>query len=655
MRLTSDDDERVPALVLELRGLAAALPGGLQWPGGTTATAEGSLALLRAMCHASPFGIFLASAQGDCLYSNPAIERITGLTPAAALGRGWMSALHPDDRDRLAAGWSSAIDARVGYRTSIQRFIHPTAGVRAVEVRALPLAGATTDNGFVGILDDVTDRLAAEAERNALLSRAEEARSEAEAARAEVASILSRISDAFIALDHAGRFTYANDRALVLIGRSRAALIGQNIQALQPQPLGDAFIDAYRDALAGQRTAKATVKASGQPRWYEAHIYPSPTGVSIFFEDVSDHRLREEQLATDRDYLRQELGTVDAFTEIVGLSPGLRTMMTRVSMVAATNTNVLITGETGTGKELVARALHDASPRRDRLLVKVNCAAISAGLVESELFGHERGAFTGALQRRKGRFELAHGGTLFLDEVGELPLETQVKLLRILQEREFERVGGSETLRVDVRVVAATNRNLPEMVRAGTFREDLFYRLNVFPVPLPPLRERADDIPLLAHTFLRRLARRVGRPITTIAPRAMAALCAYHWPGNVRELENVIERGVVLASGQVLDMDALPDFPTLSLHSVPAASVAVAPPAKPSVAPAPAASPAPLTIAQLERSYVEQALAATGWVIEGERGAARRLGLHPNTLRSRLKRWGINRPANDPTDDLASA
>ena len=385
-----------------------------------------------------------------------------------------------------------------------------------------------------------------------------------------MASILSRISDAFVALDRAGRFTYANDRALALIGRSRAALIGQNIEALAPQPLGDAFTDAYRDALAGQRTAKATVKASGQPRWYEAHIYPSPTGVSIFFEDVSDHRLREEQLATDRDYLRQELGTVDAFTEIVGLSPGLRTMMARVSMVAATNTNVLITGETGTGKELVARALHDASPRRDRLLVKVNCAAISAGLVESELFGHERGAFTGALQRRKGRFELAHGGTLFLDEVGELPLETQVKLLRVLQEREFERVGGTETIRVDVRMVAATNRNLPEMVRAGTFREDLFYRLNVFPVTLPPLRDRADDIPLLAHTFLRRLARRAGRPITTIAPQAMAALCAYHWPGNVRELENVIERGVVLASGYVLDMDALPDLPHLPGHATPA-------------------------------------------------------------------------------------
>jgi formate hydrogenlyase transcriptional activator len=660
MRLTNDDTERAPALVKELRGLAAALPGGLHWPDGTAATTAGLLAIVRAMCDAAPFGIFLAGQRGECLYINPTTQKITGLSPEAAMGRGWVSALHPEDRERITSGWKSAVESGGSYRMSIHRFVHPNGEVRAVDVRALPLAGDTTENGFVGILEDVTERLAAEAERAALLVRAQDARVDAEAARAEVASILSRISDAFVALDREGRFTYANDRALALLGRSRAALIGLDIRALEPQPLGEAFAAAYRDAVDGQHTATATIRPPGQPRWHEVHIYPSPTGVSIFFEDVSDRRLREEQLATDRDYLRQELGAVDAFTEIVGLSPGLRTMMARVSMVAATNTNVLITGETGTGKELVARALHDASPRRDRLLVKVNCAAISAGLVESELFGHERGAFTGALQRRKGRFELAHGGTLFLDEVGELPLETQVKLLRVLQEREFERVGGSETIRVDVRVVAATNRNLPEMIRAGTFREDLFYRLNVFPVTLPPLRERADDIPLLAHTFLRRLARRTGRPVTTIAPRAMAALCAYHWPGNVRELENVIERGVVLAPGPLLDMDALPDLPTSPGHGAPPTSpVVIVPTLRPRPTTAAPASPTPLTIAELERSYVEEALAATGWVIEGERGAARRLGLHPNTLRSRLKRWGISRPANDRTDDrtddLASA
>jgi transcriptional regulator with GAF, ATPase, and Fis domain len=227
-------------------------------------------------------------------------------------------------------------------------------------------------------------------------------------------------------------------------------------------------------------------------------------------------------------------------------------------MVAATNTNVLITGETGTGKELIARAIHENSPRRERLLVKVNCAAISAGLVESELFGHERGAFTGAVQRRNGRFELANGGTLFLDEVGELPLETQVKLLRVLQEREFERVGGSETLRVDVRVVAATNRDLPEMVARGRFREDLYYRLAVFPVALPALRERAGDIPLLVQSFVRRFARQSGRRIDGVSPDAMRRLVGYHWPGNVRELRSVVERAALLTTGDAVTAQALP-------------------------------------------------------------------------------------------------
>jgi formate hydrogenlyase transcriptional activator len=300
-------------------------------------------------------------------------------------------------------------------------------------------------------------------------------------------------------------------------------------------------------------------------------------------------------------------------------------------MVAGTNTTVLITGETGTGKELVARAIHEASSRRERLLVKVNCAAISAGLVESELFGHEKGAFTGAVGKHKGRFELAHGGTLFLDEIGELPLETQVKLLRVLQEREFERVGGNESIRVDVRVIAATNRNLPQMVARRQFREDLYYRLNVFPVALPPLRERADDIPPLVQAFLRRFARQAGKRIDDVAPQAMWRLLAYKWPGNVRELQNVIERAVVFARRNVLDLDALPDL------SASPAEAAVGPTLS-------ADGPAPRTIAEVERWYVEQVLMETRWVIEGERGAARRLGLHPNTLRSRLKRWGVMRP-----------
>jgi formate hydrogenlyase transcriptional activator len=592
-------------------------------------------ARFRAMCDASPLGIFLAGPSGDCMYLNAAGEGIMGVTMGEAAGRGWMSALHHEDRARVVTRWGTAVEARSAYKTPVHRFVHKNGQVRSVEVRALPLAGQAHGVSYLGILEDVTARIEGEKERQDLLARselarleAEAARQEAEAARADVAAILSRISDAFIALDREGRFTYANQRALALCGHTREDIIGQAAWTVNPQLAEGPLRPAFERAVTEQRAITVETLCCG--RLYEVRLYPSPTGVSFFFEDISDRKRHEEQLTSDRDYLRRELGGQGAAAEIVGTSPGLHHVMERVAMVAATNSTVLITGETGTGKELVARAIHEASPRRERLLVKVNCAAISAGLVESELFGHEKGAFTGAVGKHKGRFELAHGGTLFLDEIGELPLETQVKLLRVLQEREFERVGGNETIRVDVRVVAATNRNLPQLVARRQFREDLYYRLNVFPVALPPLRERADDIPLLVNAFLRRFARQAGKRIDEIAPEAMWRLLAYSWPGNVRELQNVIERAVVFARRDVLDVDALPDL---------SASQAV-PPVN---ATPPDGSPG-RTIAEVERWYVEQVLTETHWVIEGERGAARRLGLHPNTLRSRLKRWGVMRP-----------
>jgi formate hydrogenlyase transcriptional activator len=604
-----------------------------------------SEARFRATCEASPLGIFLAGPRGECLYVNGAGQRIMGLSAADAQGRGWMSALHPDDREKIATRWGATVEHRVGYTTPAHRFVHPDGDVVFVEVRAMPLAGPLGDHNFLGILEDVTARVAGEAERHELLARAEAARNEAETARkeaedarAEVASILSRISDAFVAVDAEGRYTYANDRAIAMLGRPRDQLLGQTAWSLFPQIQGGAFVQAFELAVREQRPVTVEGRSVNEGRWLDVRIYPSPTGASVFFEDVSDRKRHEEELAADRDYLRQELGGRDSSSEVVGLDPGLRRVMESVDRVAATNTNVLITGETGTGKELVARAIHDASARRERLLVKVNCAAISAGLVESELFGHEKGAFTGAVQRRKGRFELAHGGTLFLDEVGELPLETQVKLLRVLQEREFERVGGTETVHVDVRVIAATNRNLREMVARGRFREDLYYRLAVFPVALPPLRERIADIPLLVRSFVLRFARQAGRPIHDVTPEAMDELCSYRWPGNVRELQNVIERSVILARGPLVDLDALPD---LSAGAPPtyADDGSVTPPPVTALRGAPSR-----TIDEVERGYVAEVLAATSWVIEGERGAARRLGLHPNTLRSRLKRWGLTRP-----------
>jgi formate hydrogenlyase transcriptional activator len=605
-----------------------------------------SEARFRATCEASPFGIFLAGPRGECLYVNAAGQRIIGLSAADAHGRGWMSTLHPDDREQVAVWWASTVEASTGYPTPVHRFVHPDGETVFVEVRAVPLAGSLGDRNFLGILEDVTGRIAAEAERQELFARAEAARAEAETARkeaegtrAEVDSILSRISDAFVAFDLQGRYTYANDRAIVMIGRPREELLGQNAYALFPRMQGTAIHDAFERAKRDQ--VPVTIEARvPDGRWFDVRVYPSASGVSVFFEDISDRKRHEEELTADRDYLRQELGGGAAEGEVVGLDPGLRRVMESVARVAATNTNVLVTGETGTGKELIARAIHAASARRERLLVKVNCAAISAGLVESELFGHEKGAFTGAVQRRKGRFELAHGGTLFLDEVGELPPETQVKLLRVLQEREFERVGGSETVQVDVRVVAATNRNLRQMVALGRFREDLYYRLAVFPVALPPLRERIADVPLLARSFLLRFARQAGRPIRDITPEAMDALCNYRWPGNVRELQNVIERSVILARGHLLDLDALPDLSAWTLTPMVDDAGAQTPP------PVYTLRSAPRTMDEVERGYVAEVLAETSWVIEGERGAARRLGLHPNTLRSRLKRWGLTRPVD---------
>ncbi len=363
----------------------------------------------------------------------------------------------------------------------------------------------------------------------------------------------------------------------------------------------------------------------------------------LAYEEVQALR---DRLAAENVYLQEEIRQDHNFEEIVGRSPALLGALREVELVAPTDSTVLIYGETGTGKELVARAIHARSRRLNRPLIKVNCAAIPAGLAESELFGHEKGAFTGATQRRIGRFELANGGTIFLDEVGELPLETQTKLLRVLQEQEFERVGGSTTLRADVRVIAATNRDLPAAVGGGRFRQDLFYRLSVFPLTLPPLRERPDDIELLAHYFLRRQARRVGRGIPRLSPASMERLRAYGWPGNVRELENVIERALIRSQGPVLELGSeLPARPPELRTGAGASVSAVAPPPPLDAAAARGPDPASTTLAEVQRRHLLVTLERCNWVVEGPRGAAHQLGLHPNTLRSRLKKLGIRRPA----------
>jgi formate hydrogenlyase transcriptional activator len=332
----------------------------------------------------------------------------------------------------------------------------------------------------------------------------------------------------------------------------------------------------------------------------------------------------KNQLAKEKAYLEDEVRTEHNFGFIVGESAGLRGVLKKVEMVAPTDATVLIGGETGTGKELIARALHDLSPRQGRTFVKLNCAAIPTGLLESELFGHEKGAFTGAISQKVGRFELAHQGTLFLDEVGDIPPELQPKLLRVLQEQEFERLGSTRTVRVDVRLVAATNRDLAAMVADGRFRSDLYYRLNVFPLVLPPLRERPDDIPRLVRHFTQRFARRMGRRVEAIPAAVMDALVRYPWPGNVRELQNVIERAVILSPGPSLQV------PRSDLQ-----------PAAPQT---PAPMPVAVTLADAEREHILGALRETGWVVGGPKGAAARLGMKRSMLYWKMKKLGISRP-----------
>jgi formate hydrogenlyase transcriptional activator len=331
----------------------------------------------------------------------------------------------------------------------------------------------------------------------------------------------------------------------------------------------------------------------------------------------------KDKLHQEKVYLEEEVRTEHNFDDIVGDSAALRRILKQVEAVAATGSTVLILGETGTGKELIARALHNLSPRRERTFVKLNCAAIPTGLLESELFGNEKGAFTGAISQKVGRFELAHQGTLFLDEVGDIPGELQPKLLRALQDQEFERLGSTRTVRVDVRLVAATNRDLNQMVQGGRFRSDLYYRLNVFPVVLPPLRDRPDDIPRLVRHFTQRFARRMGRRIETIPAAVMDALVRYPWPGNVREMQNVIERAVILSPGAALD--------------IPADDL------KAGAAPANGAASVPVTLADAEREHILGVLRETGWVVGGPKGAATRLGMKRSTLQKKMSKLGIFR------------
>lgn len=363
--------------------------------------------------------------------------------------------------------------------------------------------------------------------------------------------------------------------------------------------------------------------------------YQGQPAVQVATSDITERKHAEEalkkalteveslknRLQAENVYLREEIKTEYNFDEIIGEHKSIINVLHNIEKVAPTDTTVLIKGETGTGKELIARAVHNLSLRKDRPLVKVNCAAISAGLVESELFGHEKGAFTGAVQQRIGRFELANGGTIFLDEVGDLPLDTQVKLLRVLQEGELERVGSSKSIRVDVRVITATNRNLVDAVGEGLFRSDLFYRLNVFPLEVPPLRERPTDIPLLVHFFISKYSKRLGKHIEGVSKKTMDLLIDYAWPGNVRELQNIIERAIVISDRPIIHVDESMLEQKINVDRYKFDK-----------------------LEDIERSHITSVLDQTNWAIEGNKGAAKILGIHPSTLRFRMRKLGIHKP-----------
>ena len=342
----------------------------------------------------------------------------------------------------------------------------------------------------------------------------------------------------------------------------------------------------------------------------------------------------KNQLAREKVYLEDEIRSEMQFREIVGKTKALREILQQVEVVAPTDSTVLIYGETGTGKEAIARAIHDLSARKGKAFVKLNCAALPTGLMETELFGHEKGAFTGAISQRIGRFELAKGGSVFLDEIGEIPLEVQPKLLRVLQEREFERLGGSKTFRTDARLIAATNRDLEAMVREQKFRPDLYYRLNVFPIRVPPLRERADDVPLLVRHFVHEFGRRMGKTIETIPSETMDALVRYHWPGNIRELQNVVERAVILTPGSVLNV-AVGELASRSTQA-PASSSG-------------GRKDMQSVLDETERQHIIQALEETNWVIAGPNGAAARLGMNRSTLHARMQKLGVQITRSGPT------
>ncbi len=573
-------------------------------------------------------------SDGHILYANAHFGAVFGLSSEKLLGRKAPDLYYdPADRQRLLSKISKSgivRDQEIRVKKIDRSPLWVNMSVEPLLFRK--------EQALITILSDINERKMAESALRELQRKSD--------------LILKSAGEGIYGLDLEGNTTFVNPSAAAILGWQPEDLLGKPQHDLihHTKPDGSPYgrkscpiYAAFKDGEVHTVTDELFWRKDGTSLPVEYTSTPirdeadSLVGAVVTFRDITRRKqaeaslrdaLREveqlkDRLQAENVYLREEIKLDHNFDEIISASESFKKVLRNVEQVASTDATVLILGETGTGKELIARALHTTSQRCKRPLVKVNCAALPANLIESELFGHEKGAFTGALTRKQGRFELANGGTIFLDEIGDLPIDLQAKLLRALQEGEFERVGGTQTMNVDVRVIAATNRDLERATQSGEFREDLFYRLNVFPISLPPLRQRPEDIQLLVNHFIQKGNAKLGKKISKVPQKVVTALQAYHFPGNVRELENIVERAMILSPRDTLQIDE--SFASLRR-------------------PADSGSTGG-TLAEVESAHILSILEETSWRIEGTKGAALRLGLHANTLRSRMQKLGIRKPS----------
>jgi formate hydrogenlyase transcriptional activator len=551
-----------------------------------------------------------------------------GISREQWLDWGWLTATHPDDVAGAVDKFKAALAS--GQPLEYEQRLHQSNGTyRWFWSRNVPLRDATGKIvKWYGVLTDVEER-----------KRAEEKIREQEAGLRQILDLAPQIVAVF------GPDTeslYANRVLLDYLGltleqwreRFKSPVPSYHAHFVHPDDWERVTSDSARAVSLGSafELEIRIRKSDGTYRWFLSRYSPLRDAAGqitrwyVTGSDIEDRKQAEDRLRQENVALREEIDKASMFEEIVGTSPALKSVLSRISKVAPGDSTVLITGETGTGKELVARAIHRRSARASRAFVSVNCAVIPRDLIASELFGHEKGAFTGATQQRLGRFELANGGTIFLDEVGELPAETQIALLRVLQEHEFERVGSNRRIRADVRVIAATNRDLPAAISAGSFRNDLFYRLNVFPIDMPPLRDREEDIPLLVEYFVDRYARKAGKKIKSVGKKTLKLLQSYPWPGNIRELQNVIERSVILGETEIFSIEE---------NWLPQPSPMTTEPKQP--------VELPRRLLAQEKKMIEDALKASHGRVFGPNGAAARLGIPRSTLESKIKTLKIDK------------